>query len=566
MVHQVDVRSHMQDGSPGPVRRSVLRLAGSLVLVAAVTACSSDREADAAREHIADVARSGDMDSVLVALYAEETFAPRWYSGSGITREGRRALEALAVAEQHGLGPAGYDEARAAFAALDSATGESSGALMAEAELALSRAYAALANDIARGRLDPGNVQHAWKIPVTDTGERAIVAAWGGGDPVEALEMVEPLLPQYRALIDLRDRLKEIEAAGGWPAIPENAKADRADRGPAVAALRTRLGASDVERERTAAARGTADSSLFDEGLAEAVRSFQTRHGLHATGAMNEATREALNVPVGERIRTVEINLERWRWMPRDPGAQAILVNIPAYTVYAVEDARIAFSMNTVVGRPDWPTTIFHDTMTHLIVNPYWNVPESILQDEILPRVQSDMNYLERNGYEVVDADGNVVGSDGFEFARLSDPEAGWRIRQTPGSDNALGRIKFMFPNPDDIYLHDTPAKHLFSEPMRARSHGCIRLEDPIRFARYITRTATDEQMSAIEEALQETQPRQIDLSSPIPVYLAYLTAWVEEDGSPRFLPDVYGLDQELIAGQALQQLALRSVGEPDDG
>lgn len=543
-----------------PVGRSSLnRMGGAAVLLcaaAALAACGGDEVSRELRMHIAERAERGELDSVLVSLYGERTFAPRWFEGGDITKEGRRTLEALALAEAHGLRSDWDAEVRALVAAVDTVAKDQRDHAIAEADVALSSAYAAFANDLARGRLSPADVQRSWRIRTEEDGWQAVSAAWNGDDPVGALELLEPMLPQYRALMELRERLTGARANGEWQVVPDGAKADRADRGPAVAAVRARLMASIVDREREAAARGLDDAAFFDEHLAEAVRSFQKRHGLNVTGALNDETRTALNVTAAERLRAIDINLERWRWLPRDLGDHIIFVNIPAYEVYALEEGRIALSMKAVVGKPEWRTAIFRDTMTHFIVNPFWNVPGSIMEEDLLPKMESDAGYLDRNGYEVVDSDGNVVGSDGFVLAWLSDPASGLRVRQRPGEGNALGRIKFMFPNAHDIYLHDTPARHLFSEPNRALSHGCIRLEDPVRFARYITRTATDRTMGVVEEALAQTQPRQIDLDAPLPVYLAYFTVWVDEDGTPRFLPDVYGLDRDIAGADALQRLA----------
>lgn len=242
----------------------------------------------------------------------------------------------------------------------------------------------------------------------------------------------------------------------------------------------------------------------------------------------------------GDRIR---MNMERWRWAPRDLGDRYVLVNVPAYIMQVNENDRPVLSMRVIVGQPDWPTPLFSDEMTTVIFSPYWNIPESILQDETLPRAARDPDFLMRNNIEVVGTSGQPI--DPYSIDWSSDlASQGVRFRQRPGASNALGLVKFMFPNRFSVYLHDTPTDKLFFKPQRAFSHGCIRLEQPVDLARYVLRDQPEWTEERIQQAMHARQERAVKLESPIPVHIGYWTAWVERDGKTvTYTGDPYGID-----------------------
>jgi murein L,D-transpeptidase YcbB/YkuD len=305
---------------------------------------------------------------------------------------------------------------------------------------------------------------------------------------------------------------------------------------------------------RAITARLVAASDLDQAGAGEAnavaaaLKRFQKRHGLTESGKANKPTLAALNVPLDRRVRQIEINMERWRWLPRNLGPRYILVNVPAFELLAVEQGAVKLRMPVVVGKEYNPTPIFSDTMTHIVLSPYWNIPQSIVRKEIVPAVQRDPLYLIRNEIEVLPAGGNTpLDPTTIDWAEVDAAEFPYQLRQLPGEDNSLGRIKFMLPNEFDIYLHDTPADHLFNRKKRDFSHGCIRVSRPFELAEWTIGGNPQWTVASLREAASLDTEQSIPLPQPLPVYILYLTAWVEDDGSVSFRDDLYDQDRQLL-------------------
>ena len=273
------------------------------------------------------------------------------------------------------------------------------------------------------------------------------------------------------------------------------------------------------------------------------MKRFEERHRIEPDGVVDAATVSALNVPVEQRIRTIELNLERWRWLPDPLPARYFIVNVPDFRLEAIENGKPALGMRVVVGAPDNETPIFADQMTHVVFSPYWNVPPGIAKDETIPRAERDPGFLARNNMEVVEASGAVVDPSSVDWSNAS----GLRIRQRPGSGNALGGVKFIFPNNFDVYLHDTNATTLFDRLERGLSHGCVRVEEPHKLAQYVLRDQPEWTPEAIGAAMKSGQEKHVKLQEQIPVYIVYKTAWVH-DGGVRFLKDLYGHDADQAA------------------
>jgi murein L,D-transpeptidase YcbB/YkuD len=249
----------------------------------------------------------------------------------------------------------------------------------------------------------------------------------------------------------------------------------------------------------------------------------------------------AMNVPAGERIRQIDLAMERWRWLPDQMPERYLLVNVPDYRLDAIERDTSVLSMRVVVGAPDKKTPIFADKMEYVIFSPYWNVPPDIARNETLPRAARDPDYLARNNMEAVNASGQLVDPSSIDW---SGDVGNIRIRQRPGTGNALGGVKFVFPNNFDVYLHDTNAGKLFERMERSLSHGCVRVEEPDKLAQYVLRDQPEWTPEKIEAAMHAGQEHRVNLKAPIPVYILYMTAWVHE-GGVRFLKDIYGHDEE---------------------
>lgn len=351
--------------------------------------------------------------------------------------------------------------------------------------------------------------------------------------------------PAYARLQEAVAQYRGHTREGGWPTVAEGTVLEVGDSSGQVIPLRERLATTGDLSDAAA----KEPDRIYDEQLSEAVRRFQQRHGLAEDGVVGPATVAALNVPAEERLAVLERNLERWESLPDTLGSRYVLVNIPEFRLRAYEGDRLAESMAVVVGAEydGRETPVFRDTIDHIIFSPYWNVPPSIADEEIIPEAREDRDYLVENDYEIVSHYGpgaEVYDTYGTDLGRVVSGEL--RIRQKPGPNNALGLVKFMFPNDYAIYLHGTPEDHLFGRTTRAFSHGCIRVERPVDVAAFLL---SRQQSSAwtrerIDEAMHDGEWQQVNLDVEVPVYILYWTAFVEEDGTVRFLEDVYGLDE----------------------
>lgn len=334
----------------------------------------------------------------------------------------------------------------------------------------------------------------------------------------------EDVNPSYGLLKEKLAMYYDIHTKGGWPVIPGNKKTyKKGMTAPEITLLKKRLQLTgDMPQEDT--------SQVFTDTLERAVKKFQQRHGLETTGVVAETTLKEMNTPASHRIQQILINMDRMRWLPVQPEGDLIIVNIPAFILHVKEGNKNVFDMNVVVGKGGHDTRIFTGNLNQVVFSPYWNVPKSIVQKEILPAIEKNPDYLEKENMEIIGE------KDGL-------PE----IRQRPGEKNALGKVKFLFPNSFNIYFHDTPSKSLFAKSKRAFSHGCIRLSDPPRMANYLLRNQSEWTSAKIEDAMNNDQEKFVKLKKPVPVLITYYTAWVDENGELNFREDIYGHDRELI-------------------
>jgi murein L,D-transpeptidase YcbB/YkuD len=349
---------------------------------------------------------------------------------------------------------------------------------------------------------------------------------------VAGFAALSPEPSAYDALKQALLRYRAIERNGGWPVLPPRLALRRGSRSPHVSVLRARLAAEGHLPSPPAA--GASD--VYDPALVEAVKVFERRHGLAADGALDSTVVAALNVSVGERIRQIELNLERWRWLPRDRGRRSVVVNVPSFQLTAYDDRQPTLTMKVVTGTPDSPTPVFSGEMTTVVFSPYWNVPPTIAADEIIPAVLRDPGYLRRHDLELLRGT-QVVGHAALRRGDV-------QIRQRPGTRNALGLVKFVFPNPFNVYLHDTPADALFARPSRAFSHGCVRVEKPFELARWVLSGLSQWTPRAVNAAMRSGRERHLALPEPIPIYVTYQTVEATADGAVFFWPDVYGHDR----------------------
>lgn len=528
--------------------------------------------------------------------------------GGGVPEADGDEAEAAEVVDAYGV--ARLVELRDAARRAVEEKSEDLGRRLADFELAASYAFLTRAFHTIEGRVDPTSLNVQWFTEGRKAEPLKLLAqVRDGAAPADVLEDLEPTHEGYRLLLEARERYRAVVAAGGWPQVPTEGPAlEEGARGPRVAALRERLTAEgDLPRSPEASGSGGA---VYDAALAEAVRRFQARNGLEADGKIGSDTVEALNVPAEERLRTVELNLERWRWMPGTFGDHFVEVNIPEYRLRVIRDGERQLQMRVIVGKRLNETPVFSDTMSYIVLNPEWNIPESIADSEVVPKIVSNPGYAQAEGIEVVTPGGQRVpassvlgrqrrswgGRDGEEtavedeveveeadrgggfFDRLfgrddddtrgteSDDRGGWgytvvtelpeghRLRQKPGPDNPLGRVKFMFPNEHNIYLHDTPAGNLFESTDRGFSHGCIRLEKPFELADYVLRGSGDWPPERIRRVVESGERTEIPLPEKLPVHLTYFTAWTDSEGRTHFRPDLYGHDGRLAQALATEE------------
>lgn len=326
----------------------------------------------------------------------------------------------------------------------------------------------------------------------------------------------------YKALKDQLARYYNIAKAGGWPQINTSKKTlKKGLADPAIPVIKKRLAI-------TGEMIGNDTSQTFDDTLEMAVKTFQTRMGYTANGSINAQLIKDMNVPAIERVKQILINMGRMRWMPTEPNGRLIIVNIPEFALHVYENKRKVWDMDVVVGKEGHNTTMFTGDLNQIVFSPYWNVPPSIVQKEILPKMESEPDYLASQHMEENGTDENGIP----------------KIRQLPGPDNSLGRVKFLFPNSFNIYFHDTNAKSLFEKDKRAFSHGCIRLADPERMAQYLLRDQPEWTTQKIEEAMNSGHEQYVKLKHPVPVIITYYTAWVDDNGQLNFRDDIYDHDK----------------------
>ena len=469
------------------------------------------------------------------ATYRRFGNGPLWLEKGGVQARATALLDAIRSAPEHALDTAAYplSEIERAVSAKRLTSAATAGTV-ADADVLLTSAYVAYAADMLAGQVDPKTVSQAWFIPASPQEiDSAIVRGIEGADMKASLAAMAPRDPDYGALKTAYARYRRIAASGGWPAVTSGR--DSVSR----AALQTRLAAefeADTGRSDTRGADslvakrtpGTGDSISGnpDEHLTTLLRRLQQRYGLEPTGRLTDATLAVLNVSPAERAQQIGANLERHRWLPRYLGARYIYVNVPGFRLDAYDSGKKSLSMKVVVGDEfeGKTTPVFSDSMETVAFRPYWNIPPSIQQKEIAPKVARDAGYLARNDMEYY-KDGGVT-----------------RIRQTPGKGNSLGLVKFLFPNTHNIYLHDTPAKALFAQADRAASHGCIRLERPAELAQWVLGWPAEKVQAAMQSGPDNQAVR---LPRKIPVYIVYFTAYVR-DGELYFGKDIYGRDEKL--------------------
>ncbi|WP_417482456.1 L,D-transpeptidase family protein [Maricaulis sp.] len=453
-------------------------------------------------------------------------------------------LQAVRGAASHGLDPADYH-----LALLEAADPR-------QADLDLDEvatdAYLTLAAHLLSGRLNPVTIEPDWTAARRGRDLVAYLQAALGNDAVaESLEALAPDQPGYQALRDALARYEGLADEGGWPGINPGLTLHPGDRGPRVAQLRARLEASgDLAPlvQPSDPALPAADPEFFDPALDAAVRAFQHRASLDPDGNVGPQTLAQLNASPNQRIAQIRANLERWRWLPEDLGRRHIRVNIADFSLEARNDGVVEQQHDVIVGRLYRRTPVFSASMTYFVINPWWETPPSLAARDKLPAFRADPGAVTRLGFQVIDRTGTLVDPATIDWATIPATNFPYRLRQSPGPLNALGEVKFMFPNPHNVYLHDTPTRGLFSQTRRDFSSGCVRVRDPLALAEWVaaeTPGLTPARLQSIAAGNDETR---LSLARAIPVHILYWTAVPDPESGIRFVNDVYDRDSVLIA------------------
>jgi murein L,D-transpeptidase YcbB/YkuD len=508
-----------------------------------------------------------NASELLPTFYVKQNYKPAWSDNNGLLPQAEVLINIIRDADREGLKPNDYHFSQletalrgirqdkvVSYPNYQSDDNSPNPRDLANIDLLLTDAFILYGSHLLHGRINPKTVDAAWLIEDQEQDLIEVLrTALSSNKVEEALKNLMPRHPSYTSLTQALIKYREIADKGGWPTLSDGPKMEKGEHSERVTVLRKRLAITgDLNEELTN------DSELFDDSLEQALRNFQRRHGLRTDGIVGQYTLAALNVPVEKRIGQIELNMERLRWLPQNLGSRYILVNVANFELYVAENNQTLMSMRVIVGKPYWNTPVFTAEMTYLVLNPHWNIPQTIFAEEKLPKIKKDPEYFSKDRIRVLKGwspKAQEIDPTTIDWSKVTEQNFNYRLRQEPGTGNPLGQIKFMFPNPYHVYLHDTPQKGLFSRTDRNLSHGCIRIEKPLDLAEYVLHLSPAWTPRKIRTAINKGATKSVGLPEPIPVYLVYFTAWVEEDSSIEFRNDIYGRDEALY--QALREAPL---------
>jgi murein L,D-transpeptidase YcbB/YkuD len=488
--------------------------------------------------------------SLLPEFYRRREFQPAWTLSGKIGHEAREMVDVLREIDGYGLRSSDYhlqniERLAAEISSKPPGDRPLETQRLAELDILLTDAFLLLSSHLYGGRVNPETIHSEWVAFQYDINLIRVLEAALEQDRVrQALNKLHPPHAGYNGIRKALDIYQQIAIAGGWPQVPHGPSLRLGDENESVILLRQRLFLSgDI------GAYEPVNPLQYDRILEAGVRRFQERHGLEKDGIVGKETLRSLNISVTERIRQLQVNLERWRWIPHDLGERYLLVNIADFTLTVMEQEKPVSDMKVIVGRPFRKTPVFSKKMTFLVFNPYWNVPHSLAVQDILPKIKEDPEFISKKGFTLFSSwadDAPEVDPATIDWSLLDKGNFPYRLRQKPGPNNALGTVKFMFPNKFAVYLHDTPSQNLFKSVTRDFSSGCIRVEKPVWLADYVLRGQGGWSEEKIREVIAGGENKVVSLQHPIDVHLLYWTAWVDEEGSVQFRDDIYDRDRPL--------------------
>ena len=480
-------------------------------------------------------------------FYRERGFEPAWHRAGNVTIESIQLLERLENSRKEGLEPERY-----LVSTINRYFSSSNPARSAWADILLTRAYVQYALDKRNGRFEPKSLDPDWNISQEPYSASDALHAFNHCSSFsDLLDSLSPSTKDYRRLVEALHRYRQIQQAGGWPALPKGPLLQPGDTDPSIAMLRQRLLITGDLPD----APFSEDPEYYGPALAEAVIRFQHRHGLRTDAKVGPATRRALNSPVEMRISQLEVNLERWRWMPYEMGEKYLLVNAAGFELKVVEGDKTRLQERIIAGKEARQTPSFNSRITSLVVNPNWTVPKRIAVEDLLPRQQEDADFFNQKRIQVYERrEGRLVEVDPhtIDWSLYDEHHFPFVLRQSPGRHNSLGRLKFHLPNSYSIFLHDTPSKGLFNKPNRAFSSGCVRVEYPEQLADLLLQEDASWTPSQLRNAIDSKLTQVHRLSQTMPIYITYFTAWVDDQDRVHFRPDIYKRNAPIL--QALHQ------------
>jgi murein L,D-transpeptidase YcbB/YkuD len=502
---------------------------------------------------------------MLLRFYGERSFAPAWSGSNKATEDTDDLMKAIEASSSHGLNPDLYH--KNAIEGIKTTMGDADEnqkhMLLAQLDILMTDAFFTLASHLDSGLINPYFSNANQRKPVSNTDlVPVLTASLAAHDIGDALERLAPQTEGYKRLKKALAKMREIAAKETWPTVSEGKKLEPGAADQRIVAIRRRLEAGgDIEQslppkeknrtqinDETTSTQAEPGEDYYDEKLKEAVIRFQMKYGLEPDGVIGKRTVDALNAQPDWRVCQIKINLDRLRAVNKLLSEERYaLVNLPDFGLKVFENGQAVLDMKVIVGRLDRKSPLMSDQIRFIVFSPKWDVPTSIAVKDKLPEIKKDPSFIQRHGMKVYatgptgieeiepeDVDWESVNGDNFSY----------HIVQAAGDENALGRVKFMFPNRHSVYLHDTPTKRLFEREARTYSSGCIRISDPIEFAKYLLKDKEEWDDERITAAMKRSTPLFVDLERYLPIHILYLTAWADENGDPVFRHDVYGFDR----------------------
>ncbi|WP_191906884.1 L,D-transpeptidase family protein [Adhaeribacter soli] len=502
--------------------------------------------------YVRSVPEFKEHEKLVRLFYRDRGFKLAWFKNGELVPQANKFKEVISKADQEGLNPDNYklknfDQMYKAYVETkDEATQTK---LQQELDIALTASYFHYGTDFYKGMVNPRKVSSIdWKVKKNKIKlNKALQTILKERESKYPYYEFAPLHPEYDRLRTALKKYRDLQQFGEWPKVEEVKKLKPNDVSPQVAVLRKRL-LMEYEPQKAKTLNGQNDT-LYDANLEVLVKKFQELNGLKADGVIGPATVKLLNIPLDDRIDQLIINMERWRWIPKKFEDKYIFVNIPRYTMHVIENGKEVLTMKVIVGKSMHSTPVFSDKLEYVVFSPYWNVPNSIVENEIKPNMLKNPNFLASQNMEIVSGQGkNVkqVSPSSIDWNSVTAKNFKLLIRQKPGPKNALGPVKFLFPNEYNVYLHGTPFENLFNQDQRGFSHGCIRLEDPASLAEYLLKDRPEWDPEAIQQAMATGEEQWVTLKAKVPVYIVYFTSWVDNTGNVHFYQDLYNHDEDL--------------------